>query len=171
MIILFEKFNNKPDINSLSPEFWKMVRLVNWKGAIKLYKTIGDQKLRDDYWEQMQKKLYTTYEYDEIKEFENEYHTFYIQLYDYFKPIWHDKKYNYIIPSDDGYSDLLSSVIGKGKTFTKACIDNIDIFIKMTEDDDYMENFVYLLQIDFNEYANIRSKFDPLYGDMRKYNI
>jgi hypothetical protein len=176
MIVLFEKFNNKPDVNSLNPEFWKMVRLANWKGAIKIFKSNTSmnsysQAKKDEYWEQMQGRLYMKYEYDKIKEFEKEYHRIYIQLYDYFNSTWLDKKYYSIMPSDDGYSDLLSSIIGKGKTFTKSCIDNIDNFIKMAKDDDYMENFVYLLQIDFNEYAEIKSKFDPLYGDMRKYNI
>ena len=177
MIILFEKFNNKPNVNSLSPEFWKMVRLVNWKGAIKFYNINSipvkyTQEKRDEYLLKMQGRLYLKYEYDEIENFNNEYYRFYMELYDYFFTIWTDDNYNNIMPSDDGYSDLISSIIGKGKNFTKKCIyDPIYYFVKMVKENDYIENFGYLLNINFNEYIDIKSKFDPFYGDVKKYNI
>ena len=42
MITLFEKYKkiigDIPDVNSLSPEFWKMVRLANWAKVVKTYK-------------------------------------------------------------------------------------------------------------------------------------
>ena len=38
MIKLFEEFKIRPNVNVASPEFWKMVTLVNWKDVINSYK-------------------------------------------------------------------------------------------------------------------------------------
>ncbi len=41
----------------------------------------------------------------------------------------------------------------------------------MANNDDYAENFGYQLNIDKDEYVEIREEFDPLYMDMKKYNL
>jgi hypothetical protein len=39
MITIFKKYVKitKPNVNSLSPEFWKVVDLINWKSVIQYY--------------------------------------------------------------------------------------------------------------------------------------
>jgi hypothetical protein len=94
-----------------------------------------------------------------------------MKLYDYFQDTWLDKRYSGIMPSDDGYSDLLSSIIGKGKEFTNKCIEDIKYFIQFTKDDDFVENFGYIFNVHEIEYWEIRSEFDPLIKSTRKYNL
>lgn len=160
MITLFENFKNKPDVNSLSPEFWKMVRLANWKGAIQ-------------HWDRMKFRIYSKYDYEKIQEFKNEFDQIYMQLYDYFQDIWLDDRYNRFMPSDDGYTDLISSIIGMGKTFTKNCIDDTNKFVEMAKKDNYIENFGYLFFDSEDEYLNIIQKYDPnnIKVAIRKYNL
>ena len=169
MITLFEKYKQKPDVNSLSDEFWKMVKFANWNKFIK------DSKKEDfnyiDTFEKVKFKIFSKYSYEEVHNFFTDCHTLYYQLYDYFKDIWLDKKYSDFMPSDDGYVDFISSIIGKGKEFTKKCIDDEKVFIKMAKNEDYAENFVYFLQSDEDEYWEIRSLFDPLVRDTRKFDI
>ena len=38
MIKLFEDFKSKPDVNSVSDEFWKMVKIADWDAVIKGFK-------------------------------------------------------------------------------------------------------------------------------------
>jgi hypothetical protein len=172
MITKFKIFENKeikPNVNSVSPEFWKMVKIADWKSVIKGYHehpTI-DQTHRD-FFKNAQARIYTKYDFYQIKQFDAECYLIYQQLYDYFKPIWLDDKYNDYMPSDDGYSDLISSIIGLGKTFTNSCVNDTNKFLKMAKDDYYVENFTYLFEIDENEYAEIRSDSDPLWGAARK---
>jgi len=77
------------------------------------------------------------------------------------------------MPSDDGYSDLLSTIVGMGKRFTEMCIEDTDKFIEVAEKDDFIENFGYLLQIDEDEYWEIIQKFDPnnIRLAAKKYNV
>lgn len=178
MITLFENFKNKPDVNSLSPEFWEMVRIANWKDAIKLYLSDRgidsyNQEKRDEYWDRMKFRIYSKYDYEKIKEFENEYHQFYMKLYDYFHDIWLDDEYNSFMPSDDGYSDLLSSIIGMGKTITKKCIDDTDKFVTIARDGYFIENFGYLFHDSEKEYLDIIQKYDPenIKVSIRNYNV
>lgn len=173
MIILFEKYKNKPDVNTVSPEFWKMVRIADWAKVIKTSKVYGSSSKLDYVWEQAQKRIFLKYEYDDIVSFSQYYHTFYILLYDYFQPIWLSKKYNSFMPSDDGYSDLLSSIIGMGKTFVKSCIDDTNKFIEVARNEDYVENFGYILDISENEYWDIIEKYDPNNTRVvaKKYNL
>lgn len=175
MITLFENYikKQKPDVESVNPELWKMIKIADWDKVIKGYKKhpILGSNLRKDFFKQSQFRIYSKYSFQEIHNFYIEYHNFYMQVYHYFEDIWLDPKYSDIMPSDDGYTDLISSVIGKGKEFTKKCIDNTDIFIKTAKNDDYVENFGYMLQIDENDYWEIRTLFDPLIRDTRKFNI
>ena len=41
----------------------------------------------------------------------------------------------------------------------------------MAKTKDYRENFSYLLNVDYDEYYEIRCEFDPLYRETSKYNL
>lgn len=168
----FEDLRKKPDLDIVGSEFWKMVKIVDWKSVIEGYKkhlTI-DEKYRDFY-KDAQKRLYSKYEFDQIENFGDVCHMIYQQLYEYFEPIWLSDSYNDVMPSDDGYFDLLSSMIGLGKKFTQKCIDNDYYFVKMAKDDFYVENFKYLFDVDEKEYDEIRAEADPVWGAVKKYNV
>lgn len=175
MITLFEKYikvKNRQNLNSVSPEFWEMVKFANWQQYISV-KNCRDYdhteaKIIND---KIKKKLYTKYEYSEIENFSEEYEKLYNYLYLHFKDTWLNPKYSRYMPSDDGYSDLLSSIIGKGRAFVNKCLNDKDIFVKMAKDDDFAENFGYLLNVEFEEYDQIRSKYDDFYRDRKKFNL
>lgn len=172
MITLFEDFENspmiKPDVNSVSNEFWKMVEIANWNAVIKGYSDnpIINAQHRDFY-KDAQLRIYSKYSLEEIKKFHDEYDIIYEQLYDYFHKNFLKGKLNV---HEDGYSDLLSSLIGKGKKFTNTCIEHPKFFNQMGMDDDYAENFVYLLNVGEKEYFNIKNVY-PLERDTKKYNL
>ena len=167
MITLFEEFENKPNLNSVSKDFWDMVRIANWSSVIDGYKNNPSiNNLHRSFFEDAQGRIFLKYSYSQIKQFENEYDNIYYQLYDYFKSTWLDDKYNKFMPSDDGYSDLLSSIIGKGKYFVQKCINNTDFFVRMAESDDYVENFQYLFMVNEEEYKKL--KFDYM---GKSYNL
>jgi hypothetical protein len=175
MITSFSDFQ-MPDVNSVSREFWKMTTVVNWKKVIVDYKNADKfsssnrevNENRKKIKELAQKRLCLKYEYEQIKNFEKELQYMYKQLYLYFKKSWLDGK---IDVSDDGYWDLLTSVIGSGKKFTKECLWNPKILSDMAKKNNYVENFSYLFTIDEKEYIEIKSKYDPLFRDVKKYNI
>jgi len=175
MITKFKIFEHKvfkPDVNSVSPEFWKMIEIADWKSVIEGYRkhpTIDNT--HKDFFNDAQKRIIVKYEFSEIKQFEKECHKIYIQLYRYFESTWLDDKYGKYMPSDDGYGDMLSSVIGLGKKFVINCINDVNLFINMAKDDYYAENFTYLFFIDEEDYVEIRSEADPLWGAARKYNL
>lgn len=178
MIIIFENFKNKPNVNLASPEFWKMVKIANWNAVITFYKknpsSFFRSSLKDktpSFYEQAQNRIYSEYSFEEVKNFRENYYFIFYRLYDYFEKIWLNKRYDKFMPSDDGYSDLISSVIGKGKTFTKECIDVPNVFIKMAKNNDYVENFGYIFDADENEYWEVKEMFDPFLRDVRKYNV
>jgi len=166
MITIFEAYENKPDVNSLSPEFWQMVRIANWKSVFK-----GRYRNNTDFYEKIQKRVYLKYDFDEIIKFKKEYQIFYDQLHKYFRSTWLNKKYREVMPSDDGYSDLLSSIIGRGKIFTKKCINDKDVMIEMSRNNEYAENFGYILQVGEKGYWKIKEKFDPFWSDIKSFNL
>lgn len=165
-----------PNLNSVSKEFWKMTTKVNWKKVIIDYKKIDkswhvqSNKKIQEIKDRAKGRLCTIYTYEEIKKFDREYDRIYSQLYNYFQRIWLDDKYDFM-PSDDGFSDLLSSIIGSGKYFTKKCINDIRVFLYMAKNNNYVENFGYLLNIGKEEYIKTKEKYDPLFRDMNKYNL
>lgn len=165
MITIFENYKKEPNIDSVSQEFWKMIRVANWTLFINKYKN-RQGKLYIDVLEEEKYKLYSKYEFYKIKKFEKEYDIIYGELYDYF--LFSTKN---VKISSDGYSDAISSLIGRGKMFIKKCIKDPKIFIKTIESDDYAENFVYLLQIDISDYNKVKSKYNLLFGTTLKYNI
>lgn len=166
----FEQQSPKPNVNSVSPEFWKMVEIADWKQVIdsqKLHTKI-DQEYRD-FTNDAKLRIYSVYTYPEIKNFHSECTKIYHQLYDYFESTWLDKQYDFM-PSDDGYWDLLSSMIGLGKEFTQKCIDDKNNFIKLAKDDYYAENFSYILNPDKEDYNYIINQY-PLDKNVKKYNL
>jgi hypothetical protein len=174
MITKFATYKDKPDVNKLSPEFWKMTRVANWNLTIKQYlkdRPAANLFSGDNYYELAQFRIYSKYEFEQIREFYIEYHEFYLKLYDYFFDLWSSPAHHYIMPSDDEYLDMISSIIGRGKTFTKKCINDPQLFINMAQNDDYIQNFGDILSVDRNEYDNVKAKYDPYFNDIRKYNL
>ena len=175
MITNFENFNI-PDLRAASNEFWKMTTVVNWKKVIVDYCKIKDEKFfnntkennekRNKVKELAKKRLVLNYEYSEMKKLHKEYQKIYNQLYNYFNDLDLD-----LGVSDDGYWDLLSSVIGSGKRFTKKCINDPKVLVDMAKNYKYVENFEYVINMDENDYNVIRDKYDPFYRDVRKYNM
>jgi hypothetical protein len=166
--MLYPEFNT--DI--VSDEFWKMVRIANWNAVIKGYKNNPIiNKAHRDFFKQAQNRIYSKYSYNDIRKFGKECHHMEAKLHEYFEDIWLDEKYGDIMPSDDGYDDLISSVVGKGKNFVKKILETPKIFLQMAKDDDYVESFHYLFIIDEEEYHEIKSEFDPIYKNSRKYNL
>ena len=172
MITLFENFHNKPIVNSVSPEFWEMVEIADWRKVINGYQKnpiINDE--RRSFFKQAQNRIYSRYSYEDIIKFKKEYNIIYYQLCDYFEKFMNDEKYSSDIPSDDGYSDLISSVIGKGKKWVETCVNHTQFFIQMAIDEDYEENFSYLLNISKQDYNEVTEEFNPILKDTRKYNV
>lgn len=181
MITDFDDFR-MPDLNLVSKEFWKMTTVSNWKKVIVDYGKL--QKEYDRFYsnaneldkkckevkEKSAARIYKKYSYQEVRKFRFEYDKIYGELYNYFKGIWLSDENEYG-PSDDGYSDLLSSMIGSGKRFTNSCINEPMKFIDMAKNRSYVENFGYKLNPDKEEYDEIRSKYDPLFRDTKKFNI
>lgn len=169
----FYDFLNIPDLNSVSKEFWKMTTVVNWKKVLETNRKINTiwvaqySKQVSNAIEMAEKRLCLNYTFEEIKKFRIEYDIIYCKLYDYFEDISKKEK----LVSDDVYSDLLSSIIGSGKFFTKKCINNVKYFIEMAENDDFVENFGYLFLMNEKEYIKIREQYDPIFRDTRKYNL
>jgi len=179
MITKFDDFKNDnlkmpdPGFNTdiVSDEFWKMVKIANWNAVIQGYKKnpIINDKHRE-FFKKAQYRVYSKYSYPEVRQFRNECNLIEKKLYDYFKFVWLSKKYNKIMPSDDGYTDLISSIVGKGKTFVKRILQDPKIFLQMAKDEDYAESFIYLFGSE-DVYHEIREKYDPFYKEMRKYNL
>ena len=177
---IFELWYDNPlgenPMTDITPEFWKMVRTVKWNSIIKAHKEhsknywniINTQKnpKRFDAIKLGQKNLYFKYELQEILKFKDEYDKLYQRLYEYFWAV-SDR----CDVSDDGYTDLISSVIGKGKTWVQKCINDPELVVNMGENGDYLENFGYLFLTAEEDYWNIKCKYDPFCRDVRKYNL
>lgn len=46
---------------------------------------------------------------------------------------------------DDGYSDLLKHIVGKGKSTFYKCLNSVNLIQKMADDNDYKESFSYCI--------------------------
>jgi len=160
---------NKPDVNDYSDEFWKFIKISDWNKIIKSRNNFGFKNKTEEF--KMKIRIFKNFEYDTFMNFYDEYHKLYKELFNYFKPIWLDDKYNIFMPSDDGYSDLISSVIGKGEFFINRCINNHKLFVDMAMKSEYAENFGYIFQTTWKEYDEINTKYYPLYRDSKKFNL
>jgi len=176
---LFETHKNTSKVDELldgiSPEFWEMVNTAKWwlviKASWKILMVSKKQAMKE-----CKGRIYTNYEYSQIKKFDYEMNTLYKRLKNYFEPYWLGKikmrGYSGYNVSDDGYWDLLSSVKGKGKLWTIDCIEHPSIPAQMAKTNDYTENFSYLLSgISYDEYHEIRCEFDPFYRETSRYNL
>lgn len=162
-------FENIDITQIVSNKFWKMVNIVDWTSVIEGYRK--SPTYHADYvnwYEQAQGRLYSNYTFDEVREFGEEYKDIDYKLYDEFNSI-SDKCH----VSDDGYTDLISSIVGKGKEWVKKCVKEPKLVIKMGKKNDYMENFGYLFGVSQDEYWNIFAKFNPdnIRVVARKYNL
>ena len=66
----FEQQTPKPNLNSVSPEFWKMVEIADWKRVIdgqKSHPKIDD--MYRDFTNDAKLRIYSVYSYNEIKNF------------------------------------------------------------------------------------------------------
>jgi len=164
MITLFEGFKKIPNVNSVSPEFWEMIEYADWNSFIKIYNDENRTKMYKDILDEERYKLYIKYSFDEIKNFYKEYVRLYHQFWIYFKSLWIEKQ----LMSEDSYSDLISSIIGRGKIFAKNIILNTEVFLQMARNEDYAENFGYLFTVSKSEYDKI---LEPMYKDISKLNL
>lgn len=160
---------NKPDVNDYSDDFWNFIRVADWNRIIKTIHDSGFKNKKEVL--KLKVRVFKKYEYDVFMSFNNEYDKLEKQLSEYFRPVWLDDKYDIFMPSDDGYSDLISSIIGRGKMFVKKCINDHNVFINMAKNNEYVENFGQIWQTTWKEYDEIRKEYDPLYRDINKFNI
>ena len=171
MITIFEKYNNKPDVNSVSSEFWKMVEIADWNSAIKYYQGIRfSAKVYVNLFEKVQLELYKKYEYDQIKKFCDELHIFYQELYLYFSEYFEELNPESFDQYSDDFQNLITSTIGKGKKIIKKCIDDPRFLLRIEKSNDYVEGFEDLLDVTETEYWDIKSQ-DPFFKDVRKFNL
>jgi len=119
---------------NIEDKFWEFVDRINWQSYIGSGGRINFERL-------ILEKSAPFYSFDECIKFKQRYDNIYHSLYSKFESTWLSDEYDFM-PSDDGYTDLISSIIGKGKDFCYNITD--DDFIKMAENDDYRENFGYL---------------------------
>lgn len=116
------------------PEFWKFVECINWQQYITDNKRYNTEEI-------ILTKVAPNFTWEEFASFELIYKELYHELTDRFHDIWLSDEYDFM-PSDDGYTDLISSIIGKGWDFYSNV--NEKDFIKMANNRDYLENFGYL---------------------------
>lgn len=171
MITIFEKYNNKPDVNSVSSEFWKMIEIADWNSVIKYYQGIRfSAKVYVNFFEKVQLELYKKYEYDQIKKFCDELHIFYQELYLYFSEYFEELNPESFDQYSDDFQNLITSTIGKGKKIIKKCIDDPRFLLRIEKSNDYVEGFEDLLDVTETEYWDIKSQ-DPFFKDVRKFNL
>lgn len=180
MITIFEKYNNKPDVNSVSSEFWKMIEIADWNSVIKYYQYLQFPTLINPYeylrnsvgnfFEKVQLELYKKYEYDQIKKFCDELHIFYQELYLYFSEYFEKLNPKSFDQYSDDFQNLITSTIGKGKKIIKKCIDDPRFLLRIEKSNDYVEGFEDLLDVTETEYWDIKSQ-DPFFKDVKKFNL
>lgn len=116
--------------------FWEFVDFVKWP------KFIGDKEIKIN-WDELRKIVKD--KFGDLKEYKRIYELLYGDLKDYFDPVSLDDKTE-IKTGDDGYTDLISSIIGNGKDFILKSLYDDDVIIGMVKNDDYRENFGYLFK-------------------------
>jgi len=160
---------NKPNVNNYSDDFWNFIRVVDWNKIIKTKDEFENKDKEEEL--KLKIRVFKNFEYNTLMNFKNEYDKLIEELYLYFKPTWLDNKYSAFMPSDDGYLDLISSIIGKGEFFINRCINYHKLFIDMAKNNKYVENFGYIFQTSWKEYDEINTKYYPLYRDSKKFNM
>jgi len=144
-------------MNNIDKKFWEFVDFVNWMEISKV-KLDFDKLVLDSI-----ANKYTYAEFDKFRYIARKYNN---ELRTNLRDIWLSKRNKYG-PSDDGYSDLCSSIIGKGETFCKLMI-SCDVenyekeYLKMAKDRDYFENFMYIFQFNDEELYKESSRIEKL---------
>ena len=175
MITVFENFNNNvvkpPDLNSVSDEFWKMVDIADWNAVIKGYSEnpIIDDEHRN-FLNEAKFRVYNKYTFNQVQEFHKEYQNIYYKIYEYFELYFMDGEHGVSL-GGDSYTDLMSSVIGKGKDFLTRCIEDYELVTQMAKNNDYAENFEYIFMVSEKEYIDIKVLFDPFFKAKRRYRF
>ena len=127
--------------------FWKIVEKINWRTVMnertektkeRLYKAINqaERKAKID---KLENRKVERIDILELKEY---YFKLLKLLKYYFEPLWLSDACSG--PSDDGYWDLRSSIIGFGKEFLTESLNDDQLFIDMSQNHDYAENFGYI---------------------------
>ena len=173
---LFEAYkNSKVDelLDGISPEFWKMVRIANWDEAITNCKDMSLYgKKCQKYKDMPAGRIYITYTFEQVYEFNKEFDILYKRLWKYFFPYSDGQvkgfRDGYNV-GDDSYWDLLSSVIGKGENWVIKCIKDPKLPAKMVKEDDYLENFQYMLNCHKQDYDRIKAWYIKI--ELKKYNL
>lgn len=177
---LFEAHKNSKVnelLDGISPEFWKMVNTAKWWLVIKasrdFYHKFDHEGVGKEAEKKCQGRIYTNYEYNQVKDFYKELNILDGRLRLYFEQYWlgNEKGFEGYNVGDDGYWDLVTSIIGKGKTWTIKCIKDPKLPAEMVKTNNYTENFSYLLNVGKEEYHNIRCNFDPFYRATSQYNL
>lgn len=141
----YQEFNNlkkdmfgNVELPEVSDRFWEFVNKVNWRVA-------GEYKY--DYIIQVISPHFTVKEFEQ---FSNEYDLLYKLAHGMLKEAWlGDPGLNV---SDDGYSDLISTIIGYGKDFYYSILEahlegDHTTIREMADNSDYKENFGYVFHI------------------------
>jgi hypothetical protein len=132
---------------SATTDFWKFVDLVEWGKCTETYDVHEFYDIKN-----VMKRVAPHYNFEKFKQFQKEYQ----KLYHFIS----DKFYEVDLEvSDDGFTDLMSSVIGFGKKhFMKIIMDeSFKKLKKMRHEYNYCENFGYVFHILYD----IESDYEP----------
>lgn len=132
-------------------KFWEFVDRVNFTSNIynEIFIDFDDIML----------SMAKFYSIEDLKLFDYIYQTKYHESYNRFKKLWLSEGEPLGV-SDDGYTDLISSVVGLGKNFYYSITD--EGLINMANDNYYRENFGYLF------HSLDRDKFIEKYNKQRR---
>ena len=128
------------------PKFWGVVDAINWQKLIKgSWKNVA---YHQDQYVEKGKEILLTFDVETVQYVEDKYNKLYDNLSKYFQSIWLSDS-NREGPSDDGYTDLMSSMVGFGKDFVIAALNSPrSVFMDMATNDKYAENFGYIFHKD-----------------------
>lgn len=121
-------------------KFWDFVDDVNWRETTKE----GKADYHTDKFVDKGKEVLNKYDKKDQDYFEDVYQMLLGLLEQYLKEIWLSDENEYG-PSDDGFWDLRSSIIGYGKEFLLELLKNPEeVFLDMAKNNKYSENFGYI---------------------------
>ena len=130
-------------MENIEDRFWEMVDQVNWIRN-PIYNNSEELVL---------KYISPNFSWEEYIQFSELYKKYYGELSRSLFNHWISLS-EYSV-SDDGYTDVISSMIGSGKNFYYSSFSSIDLFINMIKSNNYRENFGYLFHYN---YFNKRTK-------------
>ena len=127
--------------------FWEIVNIIDWRMVMGEKSEITKERLYDAIKQvERKEKLNKIDGRDYIKieiSYLKEYYDDILSLLEvYFKPVWLSDDCDG--PSDDGYWDLRSSIIGFGQDFLIRSLGDDKLFLDMAKHHHYAENFGYI---------------------------